>query len=77
MILKEESPIYLIDKSNVERAQPPTVELPLDTLCQDMRQDLDTAILMRPSFSTIQARALLTHVRLDFIIKYSFISRSS
>ncbi len=62
----EESPIYLIDKTNVEKTQPPLVENPLDNLNQDYKQDIQTAIYLKPSFQTLQTRSLLTSVNLLF-----------
>ena len=59
----EESPIYLIDKTNVEKSQPPTVEMPLENFTQDLIQDIQAAIILKPSFQTLQTRSLLTHVR--------------
>jgi len=57
--MKEESPIYLIDKVIVEKDQAPQIEMPLDNLNQDMKQDIQAAIALKPSFQTLQLRAQL------------------
>lgn len=33
--------------------------MPLDNLIQDMKQEIETAIMMRPSYQTLQARSQL------------------
>ena len=58
---REESPIYLIDQTNVEKDHPPTVDMPLDSLTQDMRKEIEAAILLKPSFSTLQTRMQLSN----------------
>lgn len=60
--MQEESPIYLIDKGNVEKEQPPNIEMPLDNLNQDMKQEIETAIQMRPSYQTLLNRSQLAAV---------------
>ena len=67
----EESPIYLIDKGNVEKTQPPVVDMPLDKMTQDMKQDLQLAINLKPSFQTLQIRTQLTMV-FKLILKLIF-----
>lgn len=49
----------MIDQSNVEKDHPPTIESPLDSLTQDMRKEIDASILLTPSYTTLQSRALL------------------
>jgi hypothetical protein len=61
--LKEESPIYLIDRVNVEKDQPPVIEKPLDNISQDMKAEIQAAIQYKPSFQTIQLRSQLTMVK--------------
>lgn len=56
---REESPIYLIDKSNVEKEYPPTIEMPFENLIQDMKQEIEAAMHMRPSYQTLQTRSQL------------------
>jgi hypothetical protein len=56
----------LIDKTNVEKSQPPTVDMPLDNFTQDLRQDIQAAILLRPSFQTLQTRSHLAYVSRHF-----------
>lgn len=55
----EASPIYLIDKLNVERPNPPLTEIQLDQITQDIRPEIVAAIAMKPSFQTILVRAQL------------------
>lgn len=55
----EQSPIYLIDRVNVEKEIPPIIETPLDNLTQDMKLEIQAAILYKPSFQTLQARSNL------------------
>jgi hypothetical protein len=52
----------LIDKVNVEKDYPPTIEMPLDNLTQDMKQEIEMAILLKPSFQTLQTRSQLAMV---------------
>ena len=60
----------MIDKGIVESDHPPSLEMPLDTLTQDMKQDIEAAINMRPSYQTLQARSQLAAVSyLSFGIK--------
>ena len=57
----EESPIYLIDKTNVEKTQPPNIDMPLDNFNQDFKQELQAAIFLKPSFQTLQTRSQLAY----------------
>lgn len=60
---QEESPIYLIDKTNVERREPPTVQTQLDSLnFDDLKQEINAAFLLKPSFQTLHTRTQLTIV---------------
>ena len=61
-IFKEESPIYLIDQSNVEKDHPPTIDMPLDSLTQDMRKEIEASISMKPSYQTLQSLYFLDNV---------------
>ena len=56
---EEQSPIYLIDRINVEKETPPTIETPMQNLSQDMKLEIQAAILYKPSFQTLQSRANL------------------
>ena len=58
---EEQCPIYLIDRLIVERETPPTIETPLDNLTQDMKLEIQAAILYKPSFQTLQSRSNLAH----------------
>jgi hypothetical protein len=59
----EESPIYLIDKTNVEKREPPLIQTPLDNLnSEDVKQEINAAIMLKPSFQTLQSRSQLTQV---------------
>ena len=62
ILLKEESPIYLIDKKYVENEQPLPLETQLDFLSQDMRQDIESAIGLNSSYQTLRTRAQLSKV---------------
>nr|AWV66629.1 RB1-inducible coiled-coil protein 1 [Brachionus rotundiformis] len=66
----EESPIYLIDKNNVERKEPPLVQTQLDLLnFDDMKQQINAAFLLKPSFETLHSRSQLT-IRINDFDKY-------
>jgi hypothetical protein len=58
---EEQSPIYLIDKLIVEKETPPAIETPLGNLTQDMKLEIQAAILYKPSFQTLQSRSNLAH----------------
>nr|AWV66677.1 RB1-inducible coiled-coil protein 1 [Brachionus koreanus] len=63
----EESPIYLIDKTNVERREPPVIQTQLDSLnFDDLKQEINSAFLLKPSFQTLHTRSLLTIKVNDF-----------
>ncbi|RNA12318.1 RB1-inducible coiled-coil 1 isoform X1 [Brachionus plicatilis] len=64
---EEESPIYLIDKANVERREPPLVQTPLDSLSFDeLKQEINAALLLKPSFQTLHNRYQLAIKVNDF-----------
>jgi hypothetical protein len=43
----------------VEKEQAPQIEMPLENFNQDMKQDIQAAIALKPSFQTLQLRAQL------------------
>jgi len=49
----------LIDKVIVEKEQAPQIEMPFENFNQDMKQDIQAAIALKPSFQTLQLRAQL------------------
>jgi hypothetical protein len=61
--LQEESPIYLIDKQNVEKDQPPNVEIPIENLVKDMKNEIESALSLAPSYQTLQVRSTLAQVK--------------
>lgn len=53
----------MIDKTNVEKREPPIIQTPLDNLnSEDVKQEINAAMLLKPSFQTLQARSQLTYV---------------
>ncbi|CAF0759074.1 unnamed protein product [Brachionus calyciflorus] len=57
----EDSPIYLIDKTNVEKREPPLIHTPLDNLnSEEVKNEINAALMLKPSFQTLQYRSQLT-----------------